>query len=154
MLGECVISSVLSCCSKNLKWWTDNVTVVLFRKQKKIHPQGVRVGWSKRLKEKRSPRLNFWLLFLCFFSSSWACPIYTGLVRSVVCFTWSPHSSPQTFLCSIFLGFPLPYILATTILIPFSYFNCLTDLLFPYKFWRLTIWNTYSRWILFSGENK
>ena len=32
---------------------------VLFGKQRKIHPQGVRVGQPKRSKEERRERLNF-----------------------------------------------------------------------------------------------
>ena len=48
-VGECVISSVLSCCSKNLKRWMDQCySSVLFRKQRRIHPQGMRVGRAKR----------------------------------------------------------------------------------------------------------
>ena len=47
--GEFVISSVLSCHSKNLKWWTDRCySSVLFGKQRKIHPQGMRAGRPKR----------------------------------------------------------------------------------------------------------
>ena len=48
MSGECVISLVLSHCSKNLKWQT-SVTAQLqlsfIHKQRKVHPQGsLRVG--------------------------------------------------------------------------------------------------------------
>ena len=50
--GECVISSVLSCCSKDLKWWTSDTALlqlrVLFNKQRKLHPQGMRVGQPQR----------------------------------------------------------------------------------------------------------
>ena len=45
-----------------------------------------------------------------------------GLARSAVCSTWSLHSGPRTFLCSIFAGFSLPCLLATTILDSFSLF--------------------------------
>ena len=46
--GECVISSVLSHRSRDLKQWT-SVTArlelkVLFSKQGKVHPRGVRAG--------------------------------------------------------------------------------------------------------------
>ena len=49
--AECVISLVLSCCNKNLKWQT-SVTAwlqlrVLFSKQRIIHPRGMRVSHSK-----------------------------------------------------------------------------------------------------------
>ena len=51
MSGECVISLVLSCCNKNLKWRT-SVTAwlqlrVLFSKQRIIHSWGMRVSQSK-----------------------------------------------------------------------------------------------------------
>ena len=36
-----------------------HVTAVLFRKQRKIRPQGMRAGRPKRCKEKRSTQLNF-----------------------------------------------------------------------------------------------
>ena len=42
---------------------------VLFRKQKKILPQGVRVGRPKRHEEKRGPWLNFGSCFYMIFSS-------------------------------------------------------------------------------------
>ena len=71
--GECVISLILSRYSKNLKRQTDqcyslvtaqfklwtSITVHLqlsiICKQRKIHSRGVRAGWPKRHKEKRSP---------------------------------------------------------------------------------------------------
>ena len=71
MSGECVISPVLSHCVKNLKRWMDQCySSVLFGKQKKIYPKSVRMGQYKRYEEKRGePLAQFWLLFLCFFSS-------------------------------------------------------------------------------------
>ena len=45
MLGEFAISLVLSHHSKNLKCWTDKCySSVLFDKQRKIPPRGLRVG--------------------------------------------------------------------------------------------------------------
>ena len=75
MSGEFVISSVLSRCSKNLKQRIDQCySSVLFGKQRKIHPQGVRVGPyphlqppPKRCEEKRGPRLNFGSSFYVIF---------------------------------------------------------------------------------------
>ena len=61
-----------------------------------------------------------------FSSSSWTCPMWIGLAQSAVFSTWGPHSSPRTFLCSIFVGFSLPYLLATTILDSFLLF-CLPN---------------------------
>ena len=66
MSGECVVSSLLSFLSKNLKWWMDQCySSVLFRKQKKIHPQSVRVGQAK--KQDGGPQLNFDSSFYMFF---------------------------------------------------------------------------------------
>ena len=69
----CVISSVLSCHSKILKQQLTSVTSqcyssVLFGKQRKIHPPGMKAGQHKRNKEKRSQRLNFGSSFYMFFS--------------------------------------------------------------------------------------
>ena len=58
------------------------------------------------------------------FSSTWACPMQIGLSHECCLFylkssLWS-SDLPLTFLCSIFAGFPLPCLLATTILDSFS----------------------------------
>ena len=59
--------------------------------------------------------------FICFSSPGPAlCKL--GSARSAVCSTWSPHSGPRTFFCSIFAGFSLPCLLATAILDSFSLF--------------------------------
>ena len=74
--------------------------------------------------ERRERPPAFWLLFLyVFFSSPWACPMWTGLTRSAVCSTWGPHSGPRTFLCSVSAGFSLPCLLATAILDSFFLFQ-------------------------------
>ena len=58
LLGEFVISSVLSRPSKNLNRQTDRCySSILLGMQRKIHPQSVRVGRPKRREEKRSPIL-------------------------------------------------------------------------------------------------
>ena len=88
---------------------------VLFRKQRKIHPRGVRAGWPKRCEKK--PPTQFWLFFLYVFL----------LTLSLPCVNWAGQEGylfylrfslwgPRTFLCSIFMGFSLPCFLATTIL--------------------------------------
>ena len=60
--GEFVISSVLSHCTKNLKWWTDQCySSILFGKQRKIHP------WGLRKKRREVPLLNFGSSFYMFF---------------------------------------------------------------------------------------
>ena len=58
-------------CLAAAKIWSDRRTSVtapwhssvLFGKQRKIHPRGMRAGWSKRHEEKRSPQLNFGCFF-------------------------------------------------------------------------------------------
>ena len=78
--GKFVISSVLSRCSKNLKWrtcqcYSSMLQLSLICKQRKIHPWGVRVGQPKDIREEK-PKAQFWLLFLYdFFVSPWACPM-------------------------------------------------------------------------------
>ena len=73
--GECAISSV---CLTTAKIWSGGWTSVmapcyssvLVRKQRNVHPPGMRAGQNKRHEEKRSPSPQFWHLFLCFFSST------------------------------------------------------------------------------------
>ena len=62
-------------------------------------------------------------LFNVFFSSHWACPIWIGLARRAICFTWGSHSGPWTFLFSMFAGFYFLCLLATTILDSFFLFQ-------------------------------
>ena len=52
-----------------------------------------------------------------------------GLARSAVCSTWSLHSGPRTFFCSIFVSFSLPCLSATAILDSFSLFYVPNNLL-------------------------
>ena len=75
-------------------------------------------GWvnPKDWREEK-PLAQFWLLFLCFF----LLPLSLPYVNWAVCFTWGP----QTFLCSIFMGFFLLCLLATTILDSFFLFQLL-----------------------------
>ena len=75
----------------------------------------VHARWREREIEKA-----LWLLLLYVFSSTWACPMQIGLSQECCLFylkssLWSLEL-PLTFLCSIFTGFPLPCLLATTIL--------------------------------------
>ena len=98
--GECVVSSVLSHCSKNLKWQTSvTVQFYLASKRKYIFKTW---GWAN---PKESLGSILAPLFQCFFSSPWVCPIQIGLAMRAVCFTWGSHSGPWTFLCCIFMGF-------------------------------------------------
>ena len=56
----------------NFLGWTSvkalSYSSALFRKQREIHPRGVRVGWPKRCEEKRSPpNAQSGSSFICFF---------------------------------------------------------------------------------------
>ena len=128
MLGECVISSVLSCCSRNLKWWTSVTTwlqlnlnggplsqlgysSVLFGKQRKIYPQAVRAGQPKR-RERFNFDSSFYMHFLLPPSL-----LYVNWNSQEGCLTWGSHSSPRTFLCSIFFFFFYFILLYNTVLL-------------------------------------
>ena len=150
VLGVYVISSVLSHHNKNLKWQPSDgpvlqlsdgpvlqlrVSAVLFRKERKIHPWGVRACWPKRHKEERERERetpsHLAPLFICFFFFFFFCLpldlLYVNWASQECClFYLSPCSGPRIFLCSIFMGFSLPCLLATTILDCFSYSNHLT----------------------------
>ena len=77
----------------------------------------MRVGLPKTQREERaSILLGFLLLYICFLP--WRLPF----VNWVVHFTWGPHSSPWTFLCSIFTGFSHICLLAAAILDSFFLF--------------------------------
>ena len=80
---------------------------------------------SIRTQERKSEKAP-WLLLLQVCSSTWACPMQIGLSQECCLFylrssLWS-SDLPLTFLCSIFAGFSLPCLLATTILDSFSLF--------------------------------
>ena len=108
--------------------------------KRKIHPRGVKACWPKRREEKRAREpgreraseraserarerpLALWLLFICFFLLPLGLPCVDWASRSAVCSTWGPHSGPRTFLCSIFMDFSLPCLLATAILGSFFLF--------------------------------
>ena len=119
--GECVISSVLSHHSKNLKWWVGRCySSVLIGKQRKRDPRGVRVGRPKRCEEKKSPWLTFGSSFCTFFLLPLSLPCVNWASQEG-CFTWDSHSGPWTFLCSMFMGFSLSL----------SFSHCHYGLLFP-----------------------
>ena len=69
VLRECVISSVLSCHSKTLKQLINQCySSVLFGKQRKIHPRGMRATQKKRKEERLNFASSFYMLFLLPFS--------------------------------------------------------------------------------------
>ena len=101
---------------------------------RKIHLQGVRACRSKDMRRRGPQRVGeiereLALAPQFMFISPWTCPVYIGPARNVVYFTWGPHSGPQTFFCSIFVGFSLLCLLDTSILDSFSLFYL------PNKYW-------------------
>ena len=132
-----VISSVLSCRSKNLKQRTDKCyyssvlllgySSVLFGKQRKVHPRGMRVGQPKRSTEKRERVSILAPRFICF---SFLLPLslpYVNWASQEGCLfhlRFSLWSSDFLFfhLHRLFPFFVLPPPFWT----PFSYSNYLT----------------------------
>ena len=125
MLGQCVISSILSGRSKNFKWWMDQCyssvwQLSFLRKQRKIHPWGRRVRWPKRCKEKRSPNpLGFLLLYICLLPPSLP---YVNWASQEGCLFYL-RSSPGS------LGLPLFYFHGLSPSLSFSHHH--SGLLFP-----------------------
>ena len=77
---------------------------------------------SARKRERKRGRKHFGSSFFMFFPPLGPALCKLGLARSAVCSIWNLHSGPWTFFCSIFAGFSLPCLLATTILDSFSLF--------------------------------
>ena len=117
--GECVISSVLSCCSKNLKRGQTSV-IAQFYWQEKENTSSRREGRpTQKTQREEKPPAQFWLLFfVCFF----LLPLRSGypeglfVLLEVLTLIFGP------FLCSIFTGFSLFSLLATAILDSFFLF--------------------------------
>ena len=83
-------------------------------KEREKEREHTRMHAGDRVREKA-----LWLLLLYVFSSTWACPMQIGLSQECCLFylkssLWSVDL-PLTFLCSTFVGFPLPCLLATII---------------------------------------
>ena len=94
--------------------------------RRKIHLRGVRARQSKDTRRRAPQRSGereswLWLLYL-YVSLSLGLSCVNWASQECCFFTWGPHSSPQTFFCSIFAGFSLPCLVATTILDSFSLF--------------------------------
>ena len=78
---------------------------------------------------QRKREKALWLLLLYVFPPFGPALCKLGLARSAVCSTWSLHSGPGTFFCSIFVSFSLPCLSATAILDSFSLFYVPNNLL-------------------------
>ena len=115
LLGECIISQVLSYHTKDLKWRT-SVTAqlqlwVLFGKQRIVPPRGVRAGWLQR----KDLNLSWLPLFMFCLPPNWACPVQIGLATGrgmfvspevltlVHGFSFVPFSQAFPFLCLLLL---------------------------------------------------
>ena len=77
---------------------------------------------QKTRREKRSPGPVLAPLFMFLFLLPLSLPYVNWASQECCLFYLSPHSGPQTFLFSIFAGFPLPCLLATTTLDSFFLF--------------------------------
>ena len=112
MLGGCIISSVLSCHNKDLKWRTSVTTRlllrVLFGKQRIVHFWGMRADGPQRRCFNPS-----WLpVFIHFVSSPFTCPMQIRANQEGGVFVSLEVLTPglQIFFCSIFMGFfPLSF---------------------------------------------
>ena len=91
---------------------------------------------------EESPWPNFGSSFYMFFLLLLGLPHVNWVSQECSLFTWGPHSSPQTFLCSIFVGFSLLCLLATAILDSFFLLylpNNIVSTLFPTFFSHLRL---------------
>ena len=87
-------------------------------RERRSGAEGKREREGEREREKA-----LWLLFLCFFLPPGPALCKLGLViTAVLPEVLTPVLGPWTFLCSIFVGFSLPCLLATAILDSFSLF--------------------------------
>ena len=99
------------------------------RKQRKIHPQGVRVGQTKRHEKKRSPWPNFGFSFYMFFLLPLSLPFVNWASQEGCLFYLRFSLRPRIFLCSTFRDFSLLCLclLAPAILDSFFLSNYLTE---------------------------
>ena len=91
--------------------------------ERKVHPWGI-WGWAdpKDTKRRKAPSSILVPLFVCFFLLPLSLPCVNWASQKAVSFTWGPYSGPWTFLCSVFVGFSLLCLLATTLLDSFFLF--------------------------------
>ena len=88
-------------------------------KQRKIHPQSMRVGRPKRHEEK--PLVQFWLLFLCFFLLSLSL-LYVNCTSQEGCLFYLRSSLWSSDLPLFYFHRLFPCLLATAILDSFFLF--------------------------------
>jgi len=108
--GKFVISSVLSRCSKNLKWrtcqcYSSMLQLSFICKQRKIHPWGVRVGQPKDMKRREAQSSILAPLFIWFFLLPLSEP-YVNWASQESCLTRGPHSSPGPSFVLCLQAFP------------------------------------------------
>ena len=97
MSGECVLFLVLSHHSKDLKRHTSVTTQSFIRQAKESTPL--------RHEGRPTPKESAASFYVLSPSAESAIGKLGQLRRRCICFTWSSHSSPLIFFCSIFMGF-------------------------------------------------
>ena len=141
-----VISSVLSCCSKNLKWRTYSVTApccssALFANKGKYILEVW--GWAnpKDMKRREAQSSILAPLFICFFLLPLSLPCVNWASQEGCLFYPRPSLQSWAFLCSIFTGFSLFVFQPLPFWTPFSYSNYLTLLqgIYLNKGWKLSL---------------
>ena len=100
MSGDCVISSVLSCCSKYLTW---KISVTTWLQLSFI--QQAKGGWIPK-QRSQSVLASFFYTFVS--SPSWACPMQIGLAKKGACLFHLKFSmwSLDIFLVPFLWAFP------------------------------------------------
>ena len=79
---------------------------VLFRKQRKIHPQGVRADWPQKTWREEKPLAQFWLLFLHIYLLPLGLP-YVNWASQECClfylrFSLQSSDLPLFYFCRLF----------------------------------------------------
>ena len=120
LLGECVISLVLSHCNKNLKPWTDQCycSVLLGKTKASTHLRSEGGPTQKILREASGSNLA--PLFKCFFSSPG--PALCKLGQPGVLFIYLRSSLRSLYLPLFYFRGLCPCLLATAILDSFFLF--------------------------------
>ena len=134
VLGECVISLVCLVTSKiwrngqtgvtalsNFLGWTSVTAQFYLESEGKYILEVWGPADPKDTKRREAP-VQLWLLFLYVFFAPWGLPYVNWASQECCLFHLRFSLCPLTFLCSIFLGFSLPCLLATTILDSFFLF--------------------------------
>ena len=123
MFGECVISSLLSCCSKNLKQQTDQCySLVLLGKTKDSTPSRSEGGQTQKTKRREVPIfLGFLFLYICLLPTEPALP----------CVNWASQEGCLFYLRSSLWSLDLPLFYFHGLFPSLYYSHHHIELLFP-----------------------